>query len=409
MNVQPILSALRRHKVVTTLLVLEIALTCAIVCNSVFLVTQNLQRMNMPSGIAEHQLVQIVMANVSDRPDAQEGAQTDLDALRKIPGVTGVALVDKVPFGMSGNNGTIKLKPGQQQPSMNAGLYFGKNLLRTFGVELIAGRGFRADEFVDLQQAEKGVNEDNPRDLPHVAIITQAMAQRLWPGQSALGKTFYIGADIPLRVIGVLARLTRPDSFRNGAAFSFVLPVNEIGRESSSYMIRSAPQDRERVLREAVARLKQIAPNRVVLEHRTYDQVREDYFQGDRAMAGTLVGVCLALLVVTALGIGGLASFWVAQRRRTIGVRRALGATRSDILYYFMTENFLIVSFGIALGVVLAYGLSLMLMKHYELPRLPYFYVPIGAVILWCIGQLAVLGPAMRAAAIPPVVATRSV
>jgi putative ABC transport system permease protein len=253
------------------------------------------------------------------------------------------------------------------------------------------------------------LNEDNSSNFPHVVIVTQAMAQRLWPGQNALGKTFYIGAEIPLRVIGVLARLTRPDSFQNGPAFSFVLPVNEIGRESSSYMIRSAPQERERVLREAVAKLKQIDPNRVVLEHRTYDQVRADYFQDDRAMAGTLVGVCLALLVVTALGIGGLASFWVAQRRRTIGVRRALGATRSDILHYFLTENFLIVGFGIALGVVLAYGLSLMLMKHYELPRLPFFYVPMGAVALWCIGQLAVLGPALRAAAVPPVVATRSV
>ncbi|WP_343125520.1 FtsX-like permease family protein [Oleiagrimonas sp. MCCC 1A03011] len=393
----------------TILLILEIALTCAIVCNAVFLIAQNLQQMNMPTGIAEHQLVQVVMANVGERSDAQARAQTDLEALRKIPGVTQVALVDKVPFGMSGNNGSIKLKPGQPQPSMNAGLYFGRNLLSTFGVQLIAGRDFRADEFVDLHQAEKGLNEGNPRDLPHVVIITKAMAQRLWPGQSALGKTIYIGADIPLRVIGVLARLTRPDSFQRGAALSFVLPINEIGRETSSYMIRSAPRDRERVLRDAVARLKQIDPNRVVLEQRTYDQVRQDYFQDDRAMASTLVGVCLALLVVTALGIGGLASFWVAQRRRTIGVRRALGATRGDILHYFMTENFLIVGFGIGLGVVLTYGLSLILMQHYALPRLPFFYVPMGAVTLWCIGQLAVLGPATRAAAVPPVVATRSV
>jgi len=57
----------------------------------------------------------------------------------------------------------------------------------------------------------------------------------------------------------------------------------------------------------------------------------------------------------------------------------------------------------------LAYGLSLWLMMHYELPRLPWSYLPIGAIALWLIGQLAVLGPALRAAAVPPVVATRSV
>jgi len=56
---------------------------------------------------------------------------------------------------------------------------------------------------------------------------------------------------------------------------------------------------------------------------------------------------------------------------------------------------------------VLAYALNLLLMTHYELPRLPLAYLPIGAVALWLLGQLAVLGPALRAAAVPPVVATR--
>ena len=126
-------------------------------------------------------------------------------------------------------------------------------------------------------------------------------------------------------------------------------------------------------------------------------------------MAGILLGVISALLLVTALGIVGLASFWVQQRRRQIGVRRALGATRSDILSYFQTENFLIVSGGIVLGMLLAFAINLLLMQHYELPRLPLYYLPIGALSLYVIGQLAVLGPALRAAAVPPVEATRSV
>jgi putative ABC transport system permease protein len=56
----------------------------------------------------------------------------------------------------------------------------------------------------------------------------------------------------------------------------------------------------------------------------------------------------------------------------------------------------------------LAYGLNLFLMMHYELPRLPFGYLPAGALALWLLGQLAVLGPALRAAEVPPVVATRS-
>ena len=126
-------------------------------------------------------------------------------------------------------------------------------------------------------------------------------------------------------------------------------------------------------------------------------------------MAGLLVGVIVALLGVTAFGIVGLASFWVAQRRKQIGIRRALGATRADILRYFQTENFLIVTFGIVLGIILAIGINLLLMKFFEVPRLPLWYLPIGVVVLWLLGQLAVLVPALRASNVPPVVATRSV
>jgi len=99
----------------------------------------------------------------------------------------------------------------------------------------------------------------------------------------------------------------------------------------------------------------------------------------------------------------------VQQRTRSIGIRRAIGATRSDILHYFQLENFLIVTGGIVLGTMLAFVLNAVLMQHYELPRLPPYYLPIGALLLWLLGQLAVLGPALRAAAVPPVVATRSV
>jgi putative ABC transport system permease protein len=85
-----------------------------------------------------------------------------------------------------------------------------------------------------------------------------------------------------------------------------------------------------------------------------------------------------------------------------------LGATRQDILRYFQIENFLIVTIGIVLGMILAYAINMMLMTMYELTRLPIWYLPIGAVALWVLGQLAVLAPALRAAAVPPVAAMRS-
>jgi putative ABC transport system permease protein len=124
-------------------------------------------------------------------------------------------------------------------------------------------------------------------------------------------------------------------------------------------------------------------------------------------MVGLLITVSISLLVVTALGIIGLASFWVQQRSKQIGIRRALGATRGQILRYFQTENFLLATLGIVLGMLAAYAINLALMNMYELPRMPLHYLPLGALLLWVLGQIAVFGPARRAAAVPPAVATR--
>ena len=410
MDIRPILSTLHRHKITAWLLILQIALTCAIVCNAVFLINQRLQRVDIPSGIADHELLQIKFAYIGDRPDAYAQAQTDLATLRQVAGVQAVALVNQLPLsGYAMSNSGIKLRPQQQQTSLDVASYYGQNLLATLGVRLISGRDFQPDELVDLKTALPALHSDDMKNLPHTVIVDQAVAARLWPGQSALGKTIYLGNDIPMQVVGVSAPLARPDMLQMGAQNSIVFPIRLTATEGGSYAIRTTSEDREQVLKSALAALRRLDPNRIVLEQRTYDELRHEYFQNDRAMAGMLVGVIAALLIVTALGIAGLASFWVGQRRRTIGVRRALGATRSNILHYFQTENFLLATIGIALGMVLAYGVNLFLMLHYELPRLPVIYFPVGAIALWLIGQLAVLGPALRAAAVPPVVATRSV
>jgi putative ABC transport system permease protein len=407
MELRPILSTLRRHKITALLVVLEIALTCAIVCNAVFLITQRLDRMQMQSGVAEHELVQIQAYGIGKITDAKAHAQQDLLRLRQIPGVKSVALVNQVPFTNSSWNTSIKLDPKQKQATLNATQYFGENLLQTFGTQLVAGRYFNADEYLEFRDVQR---DENLEKKVTGVIITRGLGEKLWPGQAALGKTIYLGEQ-PVRVIGVVAGLIRPSLFNGDASaqWSMVFPLRMDTDNASRYVLRTTPENRDRVLAAAVATLRKADAHRIIVEKKTLDDIRREFFQDDRAMAGLLGGVCLALLVVTALGIVGLGSFWVAQRRRQIGVRRALGATRRDILHYFQTENFLLATIGIVLGMALAYDINLFLMLHYELPRLPASYFPIGAIALWLIGQVAVLGPALRAAAVPPVVATRSV
>jgi putative ABC transport system permease protein len=405
MEILPILSTLRRHKITAALLILEIALTCAIVCNAVFLITQRIDRMNMTSGVAEKELIHIRFASIGANNDQYARDQEDIELLRQIPGVTQVASVNEVPFGYSSNNTGIKIDPDQKLSSLNATNYYGVNLAETLGTQLVAGRNLRADEYVDMKTIMVALQTKDDKVIPKTVVITQAIADRLWPGQNALGKAIYLD-QTPLSVVGVVKDLVRPSIANDSVAkYSMILPVRVA---DGHYLIRTLPQDRDRVLKTALEKLKAADPHRVVLSKEPWEDVRKRFFEDDRAMSGLLAGVCVALLVVTALGIVGLGSFWVAQRRRQIGVRRALGATRGNILRYFQTENFLLATIGIVVGMVLAYGINLFLMVHYELPRLPGSYFPIGAIALWLVGQIAVLGPAMRAAAVPPVVATRA-
>jgi putative ABC transport system permease protein len=115
------------------------------------------------------------------------------------------------------------------------------------------------------------------------------------------------------------------------------------------------------------------------------------------------------LIGLTALVIVGLASFNVTQRTKQIGTRRALGATRTDIIRLFLVENWLVTTAGAVLGALLTVGVAYWMEVSFEMPRLDWNYVPAGIAVLWLLSSLAVIEPARRAASVSPAVATRSV
>lgn len=411
MDIRPIVSTLMRHKIAASLIVLEIALSCAIVCNALFLIGERLDRMHRTSGQAEDQIVHVTVNGIAKNKDAAAVTRADLEALRAIPGVTSASTTNQVTFGHSNWNSSITMVKDQKQPTASSTIYMGgPQLLDTMGLKLVAGRKFNSDEFVEWDDLQKPGASGN---IPAV-IVTRALAEKLFPGQDAVGKGFYSWGDEPHRIVGVVDHLAKPRDFGPASEYEFALlfPVNASYEAGGNYLLRVAdPARRKEVLAAAIKVLESSGPTRIIDrdESKTFEEMRSDYYRQDRSMAWLLVAVIVALLVVTALGIVGLASFWVQQRTKQIGVRRALGATRGQILRYFQTENFLLATIGIALGMVLAYAINQMLMGKYELPRLPLVYLPVGAVALWLLGQLSVFWPARRAAAVPPAVATRSV
>jgi putative ABC transport system permease protein len=408
MHFFPILSALQRHRTAAALIVLEIALTCAIVSNAVFLIGDRLSRMDQSSGIAETELVRVRLTGVGrGQTDVEAITAQDLTALRAIPGVRAAASMNMIPFGNSAWGSDVSTKPDDSSaPIKSAAIYMGgPDPLATLGVPLISGREFTLDEFVGMKEATT-----NQVRIPSV-IITRAVAEVLFPGKSPLGQSLYVWNKEPTTVVGVIDHIARPNEGDGPqyAAYSVFLPIRVPYTAGSNYLLRVDPARRGEVLAAADAALTRVDPHRIVIERQTFTEIRERYFRQDRAMAYLLVGVSVALLIVTALGVIGLASFWVQQRTRQIGVRRALGATRGDIVRYFQTENFILATLGIILGMVLAYAINHWLMGIYQVPRLPAVFLPLGAVLLWGLGQIAVLGPALRASWIPPAIATRTV
>lgn len=404
--IRPIFATLRRHKLVAFLLLLQVAATCAVVCNVGAMVVDRLQRMNTPSGVDEDALELIDAHDLQPHRDALARRQMDLASLRAIPGVHGVAAVDSLPFsGDTWQVGSHRAGGDDSHGGLPLTLYNGTpGELAVLGVKLIAGRDFRPADYVPMREAANYAGLGDVGAL----IVSRYVAEHYFPHGSAVGQSIRID-DRDRVIVGVFDRMGLPSPGRLQAPDTTVfMPMLPDG-PGVTYVMRCPPKDCDEIGRRASDALTANARDRLLKPPMRFGDQRAHYFQRDRTMAGLLLAAALGLLFVTALGIAGLANFWVQQRTRTIGIRRAIGATKGDILRYFHTENFLIVGAGCLLGMVLAIGLNLGLMQLYEVQRMPLFYLPLGALLLWLLGQGAVMAPAMRASRVPPVVATRSV
>jgi putative ABC transport system permease protein len=412
MEIRPILSALLRSKTGAILVALQVAISLAILSNALHIVNVRQGVAARPSGIADEHAV--IYANVrhlrkgsSNEQLAEQ--QTETDVLRAISGVTSVAFVSQMPLSRSGSNTSVAADRKQVNQSAVASTYLSPDsLIKTLGLKLVEGRDFRPEEVTAID------NDTAPDALfPPSVIVTRALAEKVWPGAAGfVGKTLYFGIGAKAngaRVVGVLEQLqTQSAQLAESGGHSVILPIRMTNGYSTLYAMRTEPGQRQRILKEAEAVLRKASATQIIVRMKGVDADRKERYRADIALSWMLITVSILLLLVTASGIVGIASLWVTQRRKQIGVRRALGARRVDILRYFLTENFMITSVGVVSGVLLAIGLNQLLVSHLEMAKLPLHYLWIGAGVFWALGVLAVYGPAWRAATISPATATRS-
>jgi len=409
MEIRPILSVLLRNKIAPLLVALQVAISLAVLTNALYIVTLRYEAANRSSGIAEERAVFMISLSPLTKPsfaDTLAQQQRDRDALAALSGVVSVASVNQMAMTQSGWSTHVSIERTQVQPTALAAQYLSPDLLiKTLGLNLVEGRDFNADDIeeVDIDQADPKLNK---------VIVTRALAQALYPGAvSVVGKKMFFGTGADAnesQIVGVVQRLQTPGAATgNRGEYSVIVPVRTSIR-AAQFVVRTDPAQRDRIMRDAETSLRKITPYPVIVKVKSLDAIRADRYRDDRTLAWMLVAVSGLLLLVTASGIVGMTTLWISQRRKQIGVRRALGARRVDILRYFITENLLITSGGIVAGLILAVGLNQFLVTQLEMSKMPLGYLAAGSVLLWLLGVFAVFGPARRASAISPAIATRA-
>jgi putative ABC transport system permease protein len=407
---RPYLAPLRRQRLMPLLVVAQTALACAILANVLFLLWQKLGPMLVPDGLPRDELVLVdqLVSNKGSWNAAQVRAGTE--ALRAIPGVKAVSPTIGLPMS---STLTMTGRVTGPQATETVSLFTGDTLLDALGLQLSSGRDFSAEERKDVDLGAPDVPGQT-----EAVIITDALARHMFGDRPALGGVL-TGKDPkdPARfvVVGTVKHLLRYqiDELDDGKAeFSMVTAGKVTGVPILTYAVRATPEQRQAVITEIPQRLKRILGNDMMegidMRVSDYESQRDARLKPRRAAIWLFGTVSAVVATITLIGIASLSGFWIQQRTRQIGIRRALGATRGQVLRHFQVENLLVTGSGIALGMPLAYAANLWLLQHYELPRLPAVYLPIGLIALLLLGQLAVLAPARRAASIPPATATRS-
>jgi putative ABC transport system permease protein len=403
MEFGPIFRSLLRNRARVVLIVVEVALTLAIVANCLSLIMDTQAQLARPSGFDDEHIA-VIQSNPFDdrlRDPAVLNRLVDQDvrALRAVPGVRAATHTSLRPWESSGQITAIRVPGSRGEPTRTQRAETDPGLFDTLGIPVVEGRGFAEAEY------DRGA--DAPPDQVLPVVVSRALADQLYPGGGAVGKPLADADESQhFQIVGIIDRFYNP--FGGNSDKVMLVPGRSVAFDSGSYYLVRTAGAPGSLISQLEKGLLGVEKGRF-LHLRTLVENRTEFHGRDRLLVASLNGVMALLVLVTALGIVGLTSFSVAERRRQIGTRRALGADRIAIVRHFLLENWMVTSFGVVLGVALAYGLNFGLVTWVAGARLSPAMVAAGALALWAIGLGAALGPALRGARVPPAIATRNV
>jgi putative ABC transport system permease protein len=400
-----------RNRARHTLVVVQVALAFILLVGSGLMVRTFLALRAVPPGFTDPGHVQLVRVTISEGqladPERVSQLQHDmLNRLATIAGVTDVSFTGNVPMANERNRSSIYREDvplsEQSTPPLRWFRYVAPGFFQTIGTRLVAGRDFT---WVDV---------DSRRP---VAVISENLARELWrEPHAAVGKRIQEGIGSPWReVIGVVADVYDDGVHRQAPAIvywpSFMTtfagqPFSV--RRSVTFAMRSGRAGTAGLLSEVRDAISSVRPDLPLTRVRTLGDVY------GRAMAAT--SFALVMLVIAAgmalllgiIGIYGVIAYAVTQRRREIGIRAALGASRHELEGLFVRHGVMLALAGVACGLVGALALTRLmtslLFGTSPLDLTTYALVSLGLASL---AALATYVPARRATLVDPVLTLR--
>jgi putative ABC transport system permease protein len=342
-----------------------------------------------------------------------------IERVRSTPAVRMATLSVQIPL-EGGSNGYITV-PGEDSTRLANQLfewnYVSPDYFRAFGIPLLRGRTFTAADESDTAVVAQKVNDifavANPRldGLPTLtwpAVINKTMARIIWGSRDPVGRSFLLGGVITARVIGVVAD-SKVREIRDEAVPAACFPfAGSLGNPGGRYLSVKTDGRPASVLAPIRAELSAIDPTLAMAHPRTMEEVLADGTRDEGFLTWLIGAFAAAAAVLAAVGLYSVMAFLVAQRRREIGIRIALGAGQGELLRFVLGHALKLIAAGVLIGLGAALWLTRLLsglLFGVAPSDLPTFVVV--STLLVAVALTACAIPARRAMRMDPIVALR--
>jgi putative ABC transport system permease protein len=393
---------MRPHRLRQGLAVAEIAVALVLSVNSGLLLRSFLLLTKVDPGFNPHDVLTMYVNLPEGRFGRSEQAAAfygqALEKIGALPGVQAVALGTDLPLTGNHSRSDIAIEglpvPSPDQLPHPDFHRITPGYLKVLGLPLLRGRNF--------------TEADGPT-APLVALVSESLARRYWPGTDPVGKRFSLGRPRPdapwATVVGVVGD-TKQYGLAARAPVEVYLPFLQSPRNGAVVAVRGAGAGG--LAASVTAAIQAVDPDLPVHDVMTMDQVAAQSV-GSRRLTMALLGLFAALaLLLAAVGIYGVISTMVEQRTHEIGLRMALGARRGSVLRLVVGEGMRLALAGVALGTMAAAGVSGLLgsLLFGVGARDPLTFLGIAALLVLVAASACYL-PARRAATVDPMIALR--